>query len=385
MTNQCSPKLLSDVPFSPEYAVETVDVLGQRDAETMAAAIRNSIGPLVFGVFGEWGSGKTSFLNLARSEIRKQKETPTPCFETVLFNPWEHQGASNLIVPLMHQIAADSKMMGKVKNELAKLGGIVAKAASIHLVSGLTRGRISLQEIENYEKRYIGELDELALLRKNMQDLFRRVLSPKARLCIFVDDLDRCLPETALGLLEAVKLFLDVENCAYVVAADDKMLMRAIASRYAKKNSESSAKESVCPKEYLEKLVQVIYQVRPLTHSVRKTYLDYLINLSCLNNSCKLCDVINNWGPSNPRRLKKIVNSLVMAQIHNNNVDLAPLSLLLCIQVEHPDIFAKFTSTETCVGDLSEEGIEILKHLKNQAITPTLIELADRYPPISSG
>ena len=66
-------------------------------------------------------------------------------------------------------------------------------------------------------------------------DLFREVvqdLGTEKRVYVLIDDLDRCLPETALQIFEAIKLFLDSEQCAYVVAVDRAVIRRGLELRY---------------------------------------------------------------------------------------------------------------------------------------------------------
>ena len=52
------------------------------------------------------------------------------------------------------------------------------------------------------------------------------------RLFVFVDDLDRCLPEAAVGALEAIKLFLDIEDCVFVLGMDRHLVEQGIRVRY---------------------------------------------------------------------------------------------------------------------------------------------------------
>ena len=49
---------------------------------------------------------------------------------------------------------------------------------------------------------------------------------------MFVDDLDRCLPEKAIGVLEAIKLFLDVENCIFMLGLDQEVIARSVEMKY---------------------------------------------------------------------------------------------------------------------------------------------------------
>jgi len=74
------------------------------------------------------------------------------------------------------------------------------------------------------------------------------------RLVVFVDDLDRCLPEKAIQVLEALKLFLDVKGCIFVLGLDPEAIESAVRTRY---------QEEIKPREYLEKIIQVPLSCRP--------------------------------------------------------------------------------------------------------------------------
>ena len=50
----------------------------------------------------------------------------------------------------------------------------------------------------------------------------------EARLIVFVDDLDRCLPEKAVEVLEAIKLFLEVKGVVFVLGMDQEIVRRGI-------------------------------------------------------------------------------------------------------------------------------------------------------------
>lgn len=76
-------------------------------------------------------------------------------------------------------------------------------------------------------------------------------------LVFIVDDLDRCLPEKAVEVLEAIKLFLDVEGCAFVLAVDEEVVERGIAHRYQVYSQGSGATAPITGAEYLEKLIHL--------------------------------------------------------------------------------------------------------------------------------
>jgi len=51
-------------------------------------------------------------------------------------------------------------------------------------------------------------------------------------LVVFIDDLDRCLPDTVIATLEAIKLFLFVEDTAFIIGADENLVQHAVKLRF---------------------------------------------------------------------------------------------------------------------------------------------------------
>jgi predicted KAP-like P-loop ATPase len=91
---------------------------------------------------------------------------------------------------------------------------------------------------------------------------FRKLVSKLAAqrsVCVLIDDLDRCLPEAALEVFEAAKLFLDAPECTYVMALDRDVIRRGLAVRYKGQNA-----GLVDPDEYIEKTITLSFDVPPL-------------------------------------------------------------------------------------------------------------------------
>ena len=87
----------------------------------------------------------------------------------------------------------------------------------------------------------------------------------------FIDDLDRCLPEKALEMLEAIKLFFDVPRCVFVLAVDDEVVERGVQHRYrdylfeASKaaSADASHRLPITGAEYLEKIIHLPLRLPP--------------------------------------------------------------------------------------------------------------------------
>lgn len=138
----------------------------------------------------------------------------------------------------------------------------------------------------------------------------------RLNLVFLVDDLDRCLPDKAVEVLEAVKLFLEVEGCAFVLALDEEVVERGIAHRY--RDYALQGKEGMTPitgAEYLEKLVHLPVRLPRPTRAEAEDFLAFrhaeLFAIDGRPN--ELARLVAAITPSVPRKLHRMINLLEMA------------------------------------------------------------------------
>src|SRR5439155_7736864 len=112
-----------------------------------------------------------------------------------------------------------------------------------------------------------------------LRDSFEKALEAMdVTLVVLIDDLDRCLPETTISTLEAIRLFLFLKNTAFVIAADDAMIKHAV-----KRHFEGVSDELVS--NYFDKLIQLPIRVPPLgTQEVRAYMMLLFIENSGLDD-----------------------------------------------------------------------------------------------------
>ena len=125
----------------------------------------------------------------------------------------------------------------------------------------------------------------------------RYYIKRNKRVVIFIDDLDRCLPEKALEVLEAIKTFLDAEGCIFVLGIDT----RGISDILQKKYKDLSAYE------YIEKIIQLSFQLPPIETDDIKSFI---INLEGIDTDFydPYLDMITKGIKPNPRKIKRFLN-----------------------------------------------------------------------------
>ncbi|WP_332888719.1 Qat anti-phage system ATPase QatA [Marinibacterium profundimaris] len=98
------------------------------------------------------------------------------------------------------------------------------------------------------------------------------------RLVVLVDDLDRCLPETAIGTLEAIRLFLFVPRAAFVIAADEGMIEYCVRQHFP--DLPTATGPATYARNYLEKLIQVPFRLPSLGYTETRIYVALLLVLN---------------------------------------------------------------------------------------------------------
>jgi len=270
--------------------------------------------PLTIGLFGDWGSGKSSILEVLKKDF--EKEEKTAC---LYFNGWVFEGYDDAKAALLETILKafeDEKKFGRgLKDDINKLfksvnwmrvisfglKNIALPATAAFMTGGLSVipqlinglrvtaqnpkdlvAKIQGKGSEEFLKQFIKTGDDLVqfdVVRK-FRDDFEKLLekSKIEKLVIIIDDLDRCLPDRIIDNLEAIKLFLNVKNTAFIIGADPRIVRHAIEHRYKEKIIDANAENTNdrLVNDYLEKLIQIPYTLPKLSDSEVETYITLL-------------------------------------------------------------------------------------------------------------
>ena len=233
-------QLLNDQPICEG---EMKDGLGfVAYAKALANAAKFTQGPFTIGVFGEWGSGKTSLLRLVKKELDEDDEVAT-----VWFNAWRFESDDQPIVPLVATIIREIERNRSFKSRVGD--GVNSILRSLRAVAYGFSAKTSIKlpgfsEIEAgfVAKEIVQRNDELnsdPLLDRSLHyDAFEsltecaRKMPKNARVVVVIDDLDRCMPDKALRLLESIKLVLAQKGFIFVIGVARTVLEKYLTHRY---------------------------------------------------------------------------------------------------------------------------------------------------------
>lgn len=408
-------------------------------ADTVAEIVVQADGrPISVGLSGAWGVGKSSMIRLVRKSLEQRKGDGHREFVFVEFNAWLYQGYDDARAALMEVIAsklseeAENRQKGidKAKDFLDRIRWFrlakLATGSAVALSVGLPPVGL-LGELFGIGKDLVGQgvtednLQKAGQVAGKTADAASGLLAPKAQtsppkeihalrdsfeetlkamevtLVVLIDDLDRCLPETTISTLEAIRLFLFLENTAFVVAADDAMIKHAVRRHFDGVDDELVT-------NYFDKLIQLPIRVPPLgTQEVRAYMMLLFIENSSIDSAikeelrAKICSRLgqtwqgkrvdrafveslhNDFGDEligqfdtadrlapimttasgivgNPRLVKRFLNALsirmVISRAHGVGVDETVLAkMLLFERVGNPKAYAALTKAVSENGD----------------------------------
>jgi hypothetical protein len=172
------------------------------------------------------------------------------------------------------------------------------------------------------------------------------------RLVIFVDDLDRCLPEKAIEVLEAIKLFLDVEGCVFVLGIDQEVITTGLKAKYKDVGFLENGQSQAFSVHYIEKLIQLPFYLPPIEAGEMQSYIENL-KVDWPDDNC--AQIFAEGLSPNPRQIKRTINVYMLlvslAKKRENNLKaVTPLRLakVVILQTAYPDVFDRLKPMQPC-------------------------------------
>jgi hypothetical protein len=292
-----------------------LDLLGFDELvdELVVALTTPNLLPLTVGVLGDWGSGKSSLLRITRRELEAETDGNGICpYLCVDFSPWLYEDYEDVKTALMRQVLEAcraratapealetverlgrfARLLGRRSRTVGRLA-LTAAPAALPLVLGMPEmgfADATTSAVQGVAQAVAplatdalkdepepparnDEIRDLPAFRDEFKKLIASLEGVDA-VIVFVDDLDRCLPETVVDTFEAIRLFLNSPQTAYVVAASREIVESAIDSRYPELAREDGRGIG---HDYLEKMLQFQVSVPPLSPGQTESYINLLI------------------------------------------------------------------------------------------------------------
>lgn len=256
----------------------TRDCLGYASYVEVLANIctHRDLAPLTLGIFGPWGSGKTSLMQMLQNKLATSGDAVESKTRTLWFNAWRYEGReeaqSALIHAILAKLAEDKSILDETKDLFRRLkeGASVFKLAKF-----ITKTAVTMTpDLGGLLSCFEEESEKLAETMEGFDRDFDEVLkrAKVGRIVVFIDDLDRCSSLKVIETFETIKLFLNTPACTFVIGADSKKIAEAITDVY-KVTDEARQKA----KDYLEKIIQIPFSIPEQRMTDISCYIGMLI------------------------------------------------------------------------------------------------------------
>jgi KAP family P-loop domain len=405
--------------------------------------------PLALGVYGEWGSGKTSVMQMLMNDL------PTDSL-WVWFDAWQYAQQQEalwraFLLAVVERLRTDTKLVRLLAQEAipgnvhpeqqvvqqqqleTELGRLVASLyrsqqyseekdwrinwqaavplaarAALRIVATTVPGlgaatefvktlqkqfaegkdvedAMRLVERERVE-HYRDQVQSLEQFQHGLRDgIGRYVTKGQRRLYLFIDDLDRCLPEAAVSVLEAIKLFFNIPGCVFILGMDRQVVEQGIRVRYQTfALGPPGTASPVDARQYLDKIIQIPFTLPPLSMAQIAGFIRHWCD-EYQQPALKECaEVIVTGVAPNPRSVKRTLNVLrlmlalreAQGQPLTSN-DLQRLATIVVLQTSYDALYREVVATPHLLVNLETAA-------RNPAQRSAVSEQLSLYPRLAT-
>ncbi|MCB0102411.1 MAG: hypothetical protein KDD74_10230 [Anaerolineales bacterium] len=337
--------------------IENRDILGRRH---LAGRILKRLGdadcPRVLGVYGGWGTGKTSLKNML---IHQNGGIAGGAFRILDVDAWKYEASGGLLIPIIVQLKeltgnADLPDVWRLIVMRAAVTAGIAIADGLLKPIGVVPSRIgeiydTLSSKDNqtsYEsilERWEQQVDEIAETEKAFERLVKAAVEKQngKKILICVDNLDRCSPENVVRLLESVKVFFNASDCIWIFAIDSDVVAGYVNKKYEGVGVDGySYLDKIIPEQYHLSLSPVV------DRQVINTLLRYAVGLE--QHSIVIEKIPQIPKILVPRRLIKSARKLAefyRGKYATSGVPVETVMALSLLYHTWPDFYQRLSST----------------------------------------
>ena len=314
--------------------------------------------PITVAIQGEWGSGKTSLMNTLKDELCDQVGKK---FYPIWLNTWqfslmksEEETLIAIINGLTNELAdvageKDTSLGKLAKKSLGILGKIAGASAKVAVKA--TTG----QDVGEVVDALGGDARETTILklRDSLNELIKNIIeqSDKDGFIFFIDDLDRIDPPVAVNILELLKNIFDLDKCVFVLAIDYDVVVKGLEPKFGKLTDKNEREF----RSFFDKIIQLPFSMPVSSYNIDVFLKSTLEGINYMPKGLdsnffyeNITEIAYNSVGSNPRSLKRLVNTLSLISIINaetgidkdeSDIDKQINFALVCLQVAYPVIY----------------------------------------------
>lgn len=325
--------------------------------EALSSFIKISATPLTIGIQGEWGSGKTSMMNLICSNMEEAN------IATAWVNTWEYsifrepgEIAPAVMIGLIESLknTVGNKWPKDLSKRVEKVKGLLKGVAKVAFEAGVKTATGMSGASEALDKTIVHDKSELATIREDLSTIVKS-LTQKNNLyesvVFFIDDLDRIDPVVAVNILEVLKNIFEIDGCVFVLAIDYDVVVKGLESKFGKKTVDNEREF----RSFFDKLIQVPFSIPVSNYNIDKLLENRFEAIGYIlpkKYEEEFRNTISYTVGVNPRSIKRYINTFSLLKMISNlsedndetdeNIDELSEFLLLSfvgIQIAYPSVY----------------------------------------------
>ena len=348
--------------------------------------------PITIALQGEWGSGKTSLMNLLRYHLCDIDNAP---YFPIWINTWQYslmktpsQSIISILEGIINQIGALNPNEQKWAESKRKIGGLFKKMAVAGTKAAVGAIGIDAGLVDEVLDEDSQTSSDIMILKEEIAKLIDGALSKdvsKSGFTFYIDDLDRIDPPMAVEILELLKNIFDLEKCVFILAIDYDVVIKGLKPKFGEL-TEANEREF---RSFFDKIIQLPFSMPVASYNVDTFLVDALgkiefFTVDELADSSlaeKLSEITRLSVGTNPRSLKRLTNTLALISIiyeeqkedgatQKSLLDKLVNYALVCMQIAYPYVYNQLTEEP----DFKNWNDKIASKLKLRPLTEEEVE-----------
>lgn len=344
--------------------------------------------PITIALQGEWGSGKTSLMNLLKYNLCEIDDAP---YYPIWINTWQHslmktpsQSIISILEAIINQIGILIPSETKWDESKKKIGGLFRKMAKVGAKAAAGTIGVDGDLVDEIFEGEASAQSGISQLKDEISDLINGALEKdcsKQGFTFYIDDLDRIDPPVAVEILELLKNIFDIEKCVFILAIDYDVVIKGLKPKFGELTDQNEREF----RSFFDKIIQLPFSMPVASYKVDTFLVDALEKISFFskeelsNNELTedLSEVARLSVGCNPRSLKRLTNTLSLISIINSSLQNENVATakhykvinfaLVCMQIAYPYIYNQLTEEPDFKGWNEKTASKLkLRHLTEE-------------------
>lgn len=317
--------------------------------------------PITIALQGEWGSGKTSLMNLLKYHLCDVDASP---YFPIWINTWQYslmktpsQTIMTILDGIINQIGALNTSKQKWAESKKKIGGIFKKMATVG--TKIAAGAVGIDGglVDELVEGDESAQSDIVQLKQEIGEMIGQILTEnpsKKGFTFYIDDLDRIDPPVAVEILELLKNIFDLEHCVFILAIDYDVVIKGLKPKFGELTDKNEREF----RSFFDKIIQLPFSMPVASYNVDTFLVDALSKIEFFTKeeladtalAENLSEITRLSVGTNPRSLKRLTNTLALISIiyeeqkgmqasSGTQLDKLINYALVCIQIAYPYIY----------------------------------------------